>query len=375
MCKIPLTKLQKEIMCEFYSVSPTKVAFNKSERDKLWDKAKSRSKNIDFDLLNKKCPALARQIIRSYTDKNNLQSAVFSECVYAQTLADMFGLSIFVDCAENRNFLPERVEALLHSYSLVPRYIYSTPDKKRILIQAGGCNGIDSALITVIDLVIYTIEFKEPGAKTSEPDLPKYKEDGKIYITEKWRTKNSQFIDMIEEKSNLNFFEVMGSNVNDFSQKNINVAVTNNYSNRKKFADVICTEDIDGNLVMFPANQISEWAVSVGEIRPSGRNHSKVWTPNALNRFLIEKNAFVEDGIVTIEKSAVLQRTARGGNGKISGYKINPLFFVYLRDCTENENTITFNLNKIQQLRPTISVKIFFKELYHKNIKTFYNFD
>ena len=30
-----------------------------------------------------------------------------------------------------------------------------------MLMQAGGCKGIDSALITVIDLNIYTIEFNE----------------------------------------------------------------------------------------------------------------------------------------------------------------------------------------------------------------------
>ena len=72
----------------------------------------------------------------------------------------------------------KNIKALLKSYSLVPRYVYYNSDKSRMLIQAGGCNGIDSALITVMDLNIYTIEFKEQGAKASEPDLPKYGEDG-----------------------------------------------------------------------------------------------------------------------------------------------------------------------------------------------------
>ncbi|WP_038111347.1 hypothetical protein [Ureaplasma urealyticum] len=88
--------------------------------------------------------------------------------------------------------------------------------KKRMLIQAGGNNGIDSALITVIDLVIYTIEFKEPAAKTSEIDLPKYKEDGILHITEKWIKTNSQFEIMINEQAGLNFFEVMGKTLTIF---------------------------------------------------------------------------------------------------------------------------------------------------------------
>ena len=33
---IPLTKLQKEIMEEFYSIPSMKVIFNKKQRDDLW---------------------------------------------------------------------------------------------------------------------------------------------------------------------------------------------------------------------------------------------------------------------------------------------------------------------------------------------------
>ncbi len=35
MSVIPLTKLQKEIMREFYSYSPLKVIYNKKERKKI----------------------------------------------------------------------------------------------------------------------------------------------------------------------------------------------------------------------------------------------------------------------------------------------------------------------------------------------------
>ncbi len=77
---IPLTKLQKEIMQEFYSIIPTKVIFNKAEREKLWKRATSRE-NLDFAELLKKCPALEHQIQKSYQDGNNIQSAVFSVCL------------------------------------------------------------------------------------------------------------------------------------------------------------------------------------------------------------------------------------------------------------------------------------------------------
>ena len=233
MEKIELTREQKEIMSEFYSVKPTSVIFNKSERNDLWKKATARSSDLNFLLLKSKCPALEHQIRRSYESGNNIQSAVFSECVYAQTFANMMGLHKFVNCYETSGFIPASIDRLLSSYHLVPRYVYSTEDKRRMLIQAGGCDGIDSALITVIDLVIYTIEFKEPGAKTSEPDLPKYGEDGVLVVTEKWLSVNPQFKAMLDEQVGLNFFEVMGSNINNFSKESIDIAVSSNYTGNK----------------------------------------------------------------------------------------------------------------------------------------------
>lgn len=374
MEKIELTREQREIMSEFYAVKPTHVLFNKAERNDLWKKATARSSNLDFDLLKSKCPALEHQIRRSYSSGNNIQSAVFSECVYAQTFANMMNLTKFINCYETSGFIPASVERLLTSYHLVPRYVYSTEDKRRMLIQAGGCDGIDSALITVIDLVIYTIEFKEPGAKTSEPDLPKYGEDGVLVVTEKWLSVNPQFRAMLEEQKGLNFFEVMGSNINNFSKESIDIAVSSNYTGKKKFADVIVTEDIKGVLVMLPTNQASMWAEIEGEIRPAGRNHYKVWTPLALRRFLLEKGATISGSVVTVDKRKLEERRERGGNRRLSGYKVTPLFFVYVEDCTEYGNIIRFDINKMQQLNPTIAGKMFFRKLNHRDVKCFYGF-
>jgi len=370
---IPLAKSQKDIMTEFYQIPATKVIFTKAERNDLWKKAKQRSHLLDFEELKEKCPALEHQIRKSYESGRNIQSAVFSECAYAQTFANMLNLNLFINCSEQSNFIPSAIVRLLSSYHLVPRYVYSAADKKRMLIQAGGCDGIDSALITVIDLVIYTIEFKEPGAKTSEPDLPKYGEDGAIAVTEKWLEKYPQFKAMLDEQEDLNFFEMMGHNINDFSEESIDLAVSNCYTYTKKYADVICTEDIKGNLVMIPTNQASVWAEIEGEIRPAGRNHYNVWTPDALVKFITEKDGIVEDKKVKIKKSVLSVRRERGGDGRVSGYKINPLFFVYKKDCLENGQFIQFDINSVRQLNPTIAEKMFFKKLLHSNVKKHYD--
>ena len=259
---------------------------------------------------------------------------------------------------------------MLDSYHLSPRYVYSSDDNSRILIQAGGNKGVDSALITVIDYNIYTIEFKEPGAKTSEPDLPKYNEDGKLVVTDEFIMNYPQFEDMLKEHENLNFFSLMGNNEHRFGPESVNIAVTSNYT--KKYADVVCTEDINGYLVMLPVNQISIWADIEGEIRPAGRNHYKVWTPNALRRFLKEKKAVINDDVATINISALSVRRKRGGSGTVSGYKINPIFFIYDKFCKINGDNVTFNLSNVQQLNPTIAGKMFFRRLNYFNVKKYY---
>lgn len=242
-----------------------------------------------------------------------------------------------------------------------------------MLIQAGGCNGIDSALISVVDLNIYTIEFKEPGAKTSEPDLPKYKENGLLFVTNKFLMSYPQFKEMLDEQKDLNFFDVMGSNINNFSKESINIAVSNNYT--KKYADVICTEDKEGYLVMIPVNQISLWAKIEGEIRPAGRNHYDVWTPQKLKYFLLEKNAKITNNKVSVSKDKLSARKERGGDGKLSGYKINPLFFVYLDDCEIKGQDVIFSFSSIRQLNPTIAGKMYFKNLKYDNLKNYYSLD
>ena len=49
---IPLTKLQKEIMQEFYSIAQTKVIFSKTERKKLWESYHLKYIVIHTDLSN-----------------------------------------------------------------------------------------------------------------------------------------------------------------------------------------------------------------------------------------------------------------------------------------------------------------------------------
>ena len=372
---LELSGQQKNIMKEFYSLNKYEIYMSKDNRAKLWNKTKNREK-LDPSVkknLEQNCPALAHQVERSYQDGNNIQQAIFSECIYAQALANLFNLNCFHNCYIETNCIDNRIIELISSYHLSPRYMYCNKDKSRMLIQAGSCDGVDSALITVLNLDIYTIEFKERGAKTGEHDLPEYGEDGQIVINDTFLNKYPQFKLMLNDQSKLNFFEVQGHNINDFDYKSVEYAVAESYS-MKKYADVICSEDLDKNLIMLPANQLHLWANLQGEIRPCGRNHYSVFTPIALCKFLKDKGAIINDNIVRIKNSELTSKIARGGDGSINRYGINSLFFVYALNCKMDNDYIEFNINDVRQLHPTIAAKMELKsECNWDNIKKEYN--
>ncbi len=371
--QIPLTKAQKDLMSEFYSLPLRRVFLSKRQRQQIWDAFRT-SRTLPATLnLESLCPALFAELNRAVMAEGNVQSAVFSECVYAQALADQFGLTEFADSRLAPAWLSAPIRALIDSYGLVARYIYRNPDSSRMLIQAGGHAGVDGALISVLDSNVYTIEFKESKAKTSEPDLPEYGEDGLLVVPSSWSAKNPQFTTMLEEQlaARLNFFEVAGTNVHDFTPESIKSAVSDNYAG-KKFADVICTEDSASFLTMIPSNQAGLWADIRGEIRPAGRNPYRVWTPDRCMSELKARGGIVDDaGVVHIAVDRLQPTAPRGGRG-ISRYKITPLFFVRAANVTIECGVAAFEQRAVQQLRPTISAHMFFQELSAQTVKEYY---
>lgn len=360
---IPLTRAQSEVITEFYSVDLHSVLLAKKSRDALWRSFKE-NRTISAALnLSEKCPALEAELTKALDSGKNVQSAVFSECVYAQALADVMKLGEFINYSPDSRWLPSNIEALVASYGLFIRYIYSDSNRSRLLIQAGGHGGVDGALISVLDLNVYTIEFKEPYAKTSEPDLPRYGEDGFLVSTPEFDRDNPQFASMLEEQllKRLNFWKCLGHNVNDFASESLFQAVTENYAG-KKFADVICTEDSNGFLTMIPANQTPTWADLEGEIRPAGRNSYPVWTPKTLEREILNVGGTVDGENVFMPITSLTTSAPRGGQG-ISRYKINSVFFVRAANVIVEGSGASFPLGKVLQLKPTITAKMKFRDL------------
>jgi len=370
---LPLSSAQKIVLSDFYRKPDTKVAFNTSERRKIWDEFKTNRNVSKFRYLEEQVPAIFAEITKAIVNEKNIQPAVFSECVYAQAFADKFSLSVFENHinSEGVKFNFNGI-AIANAEELTVRYSYSRSDKMVSLVQAGGAGGVDSALISFDKKIATMIELKEPYARTSAPDLPKYGEDGYLVSTEKFLIENPQFKSMLEEQINkkFNIFEHLGSNLSDFSLESIETAVTENYLG-EKFADFICTEDSSGYLSLIPSSHVALWAELEGELRPTGRNSYPVWTPDKLLSVLLEKGGSVQADTVTMPLSSFKQSKARGGDN-ISRFKISPLFFVRSEDVNTTKGNVTFKLEAVKQNIPDITAKIDFRNLDISEVKKFY---
>jgi hypothetical protein len=162
----------------------------------------------------------------------------------------------------------------------------------------------------------------------------------------------------------------MGRNTYSFSQEALKTAINSNYNYVKKYADVIVTADKDDYLVMLPANQVDLFARIEGEIR-GARNKSKVWTQKKLTYFIEQLGGNFNGNEVSIPENKLTISKARGGN-EVSRYKINPLFYVGVNDVNINNGIAVFLLDKVKQLIPCITTKMFFEYLSTLQIKQHY---
>ena len=368
-----LTDSQRKLMRYFYETPQLRISLNKAERKKIWDDfVKNRNiKNISH--LETVVPSLYFEMEKALTQDQNIQPAVFSECVFVQALAAKLKLSKFEHFLEHVKIDLLTNDELGKAAKLTVRYAYSSSNGNEVLYQAGGAGAVDCAFKSNFDSGLTMIELKESYARTSEPNLPKYGEDGYIVSSEEFESEYPQLVPMLEEQieKKLNAFEHLGSNVNAFSEKNIRKAVSENYSG-KKFADFICTEDSNGFLVMLPSADVSRWAKLEGEIRPSGRNKAKVWTPIRLQKVLIDKGAEIKSTNITMPLSLLKSTNKRGGS-QTSRLKIDPSFFVYMKDLEIRGEFVHFDLSAVNQLIPSITAKMNFKGLKLAEVKNYYS--
>jgi hypothetical protein len=370
----PTTPKQKKLLEKFYGIPNTQVVYAKKER-KAIEKPFNKTRTQPPASVLARCPAMWAEFQKSMVNKKNIQPAVFSECSYAQTLANMLELSIFFAMSDIPAHLLEQIGNRLSELKIKARYFYFAEDFSSVLVQAGGNASTDAALIDLRENKVFLIEFKEQAAKTTEADLKSgYNEMGHFAITDTMVADYPQFEKMINEQLNkgLNFYDHDGTNVRNFDAVGVKYAITHNYEYSKP-ADVICVEDRDGYLVMMPANHAAKFATKVeGEIRPAGRNISKVWTPQDLRSVIEGKNGEISGAEIVMPLASFKTAKSRNGNDDVSRYKINSRYFVRAENVKIVSGKCYFSWEDVGQLTPTISAKMFFSKLTIDDVRAHY---
>lgn len=311
------------------------------------------------------------EIKKQYERNMALQPGVLSECNYVETLARLFKLNKCLDL-NNVTFNQVPIEAakyLIPSAETISggRYLYYNTKKDIFLFQYGNPETGDAVM--VIDGDKIKLEFKERTAKTGEYDITGlYGEDGKLIISDDFANKNPEYVPFIEQfNEETNVIEQIGHNFNTFDEET-KIASIQEYFIKNEI-DVLISSTKENELIALTPDSITlelEDGTSIistqnSEIRTSGRNYTKIFTPELFRQTLQKIGAKEIDNetvLVNINTPFVEKVTGRGLN-QITRIKFNKIFFIKIENITwQDENNIIFKINDVCQLKPTVSMHL-----------------
>ena len=267
------------------------------------------------------------EIKKQYERNMALQPGVLSECNYVETLARLFKLNKCLDL-NNVTFNQVPIEAakyLIPSAETISggRYLYYNTKKDIFLFQYGNPETGDAVM--VIDGEKIKLEFKERTAKTGEYDITGlYGEDGKLIISEDFANKNPEYVPFIEQfNEETNVIEQIGHNFNTFDEET-KIASIQEYFIKNEI-DVLISSTKENELIALTPDSITlelEDETSIistqnSEIRTSGRNYTKIFTPKLFRQTLQKIGAKEIDNetvLVNINTPFVEKVTGRGLN-------------------------------------------------------------
>lgn len=311
------------------------------------------------------------EIKKQYERNMALQPGVLSECNYVETLARLFRLNKCLDL-NNVTFNQVPIEAtkyLIPSAETISggRYLYYNTKKDIFLFQYGNPETGDAVM--VIDGDKIKLEFKERIAKTGEYDITGlYGEDGKLIISDDFANKNPEYVPFIEQfNEETNVIEQIGHNFNTFDEET-KIASIQEYFIKNEI-DILISSTKENELIALTPDSITlelEDGTSIistqnSEIRTSGRNYTKIFTPELFRQTLQKIGAKEIDNetvLVNINTPFVEKVTGRGLN-QITRIKFNKIFFIKIENITwQDENNIIFKINDVCQLKPTVSMHL-----------------
>lgn len=300
---------------------------------------------------------------KQFKKQQALQPAVLNECYVIQTIANSLGLDQFIDADESQENVPTHLLTSLikakggELEGQYPRYIYFGTKSGVVLLQYGDSSSIDA--IFVNEGYRIRLEIKDSKAKMGEYDLD-YKEDGKLIASEKITNDLPGFLPYIEKfNSTTNVYEMAGSNYKIgalIDKESADKIVSDTYKTKK--LDLYLLQDSSKIFALPATHLLDNIDISGSEIRMAGRNNYATFTPDNLKSVLIAQNADIDNGTVKLLYNASNEKKGRGMT-KITRYDINSLYFLKIADIKISAGYVTFELSKVRQKKPTISMHVY----------------
>ena len=311
------------------------------------------------------------EIEKQYNQGKALQPGILSECNYIETLAKIFKLNKCLDFDRTPvNKVPIECRDYLKSgyqtFSAARYLYYNTKNPDIFIFQYGNPANGDAEIIINSNKV--RIEFKERNAKAGEYDITGlYNDEGELLISDDFMMNTPEYIPLIEKfNKETNVIEQIGHNYNNFDDE-IKVKSIEKYFERHNI-DVIISSTTDNDLVVLTPKCVKIElpdgrriiTTENSEIRTSGRNHTKIFTMGLFEKVLKDMEAIkISDNEYEVSLNNNLVEVVNGrGTSTPSRVKFNKVFFVDIKNAKIENNKITFNINNVKQLKPSISMHI-----------------
>ena len=176
-----------------------------------------------------------------------------------------------------------------------------------------------------------------------------------------------EYIPFIEKfNSETNVIEQIGHNYNDFDDETKISSVMEYFARHD--IDAIISSTSDNELVVLTPECVKIElpdgrriiTTENSEIRTSGRNHRKIFTKDLFMKVLNQMNATeisINKYEVSLDNDLVEIVNGRGTSTP-SRIKFNKVFFVDINSAKVEDNKVTFDINDVEQLKPSISMHI-----------------
>lgn len=311
------------------------------------------------------------EIEKQYNQNKALQPGILSECNYIETLAKIFKLNKCLDFDRTpMNKVPIECRNYLNSgyqtFSAARYLYYSTKNPDIFIFQYGNPANGDAEIIICGNKV--RIEFKERSAKAGEYDITGlYNDEGELLISDDFRKNTPEYVPLIEKfNSETNVIEQIGHNYNNFDDETKVMSIMEYFARHD--IDVIVSSTSNNDLIVLTPECVKIElpdgrriiTTENSEIRTSGRNHRKIFTKELFKKVLKDMNAIqLDENKYEVSLNNDLVEIVNGrGTSTPSRVKFNKVFFVDIKNAKIENDKITFDINNVEQLKPSISMHI-----------------